>query len=98
MPLPEAEFGAVAPSEGFEGIEETEEAGVSSSCLMVDVEVDLLLKPLVSGAKCVSFSSSHQSASATGVSDAYSLFVNFHDMMYQQDRDNGCRVVCVENV
>lgn len=82
MPLPEAEFGAVAPSEGFEGIEETEEAGVSSSCLMVDVEVDLLLKPLVSGAKCVSFS----------------FFVNFHDMMYQQDRDNGCRVVCVENV
>lgn len=67
MPLPEAELGVVAPSEGFEGAEGpegAEEAVVSSSCLMVDVEVDLLLKPLVSGARCVSFSSNHQSATA----------------------------------
>jgi len=67
MPLPEAELGVVAPSTGFEGrveAEEAEEVEVSSSCLMVDVEVDLLLKPLVSGARCVSFSSNHWSASA----------------------------------
>lgn len=36
-----------------------------SSCLIVDVEVDLLLNPLVKGARCVSFN----------------FFVNFQDIV-----------------
>jgi len=56
----EVELGVVAPSVDCAGVEAFVEA--SSSCLMVDVEVERLLKPLVSGAKCVSFSSNDQSA------------------------------------
>ncbi len=71
----EVELGVVAPSDGLEG------ADASSSCLIVDVEVDLLLKPLVSGARCVSFNSDQQLATAPASTEPYSLFVNFHDMM-----------------
>lgn len=50
--IPLVELGVVAVSPASETA-----AGVASSCLIVDVEVDLLLKPLVKGARWVSFNS-----------------------------------------
>lgn len=55
MPFEEEALGVVALSvvvtDSVEGVVE------ASSCFMVDVEVDLLLNPLVKGARCVSFNS-----------------------------------------
>lgn len=50
--MPLAVLGVVAPSVDSEAGAET-----ASSCLIVEVEVERLLKPLVKGERCVSFSS-----------------------------------------
>lgn len=55
MPFADEELGVVAPS--VAAAESDEGAVEPSSCFMVDVDVDLLLNPLVKGARCVSFSS-----------------------------------------
>lgn len=75
IPFVEAELGVIEPSDGFEG-----GAEASSSCLIVDVEVDLL-KPLVNGARCVSFNSELYQQAHYRSRSPYILLVNFHDMV-----------------
>lgn len=55
MPFADEELGVFAPS----AVATCSDEGVvaASSCFIVDVDVDLLLNPLVKGARCVSFNS-----------------------------------------
>lgn len=55
MPFADEELGVVDPS--VVAAWSDEGAAAASSCFIVDVDVDLLLNPLVRGARCVSFNS-----------------------------------------
>lgn len=77
-PISFAVFGVTDPF-SFSAI--VADVAAASSFLIVDVDVDLLLKPLVRGARCVSFNSAICQLLNSTTSESYVLFVNFQDIV-----------------